>query len=217
MKTNDIINITKIKCDIKSLYKEHNFMKKILLTLGVIVISLNSLTLSGCASVALATTDPRTISTVTSDQYIKRDLDIIYMSNKYSHDHISADVYNHQVLLTGQVSNNTQKHNAVKEAANMNGIKRVYDYLNVSPKYNSTTMSDTTITAQVKTKLFSTSDINSNDVQIITSNSIVYIMGIIYKSQLKNMIDVTKSVSGVTAVIPIIQYKKSDTKMNIPE
>lgn len=189
--------------------------KSILITLGLITIGVNSMAISGCANAALVTTDPRSISTTTSDQYIKQDLGIIYMGNEYKNDHISVNVYNHQVLLTGQVSSEQQRNKAVKEASKASNVKKVYDYLQVSLKYSSTTMSDTEITAQVKTKLFSTSDVNSNDVQVITSNSVVYLMGIIYKPQLKNMLDVTRSISGVKNVVPIVQYKNSDTKTNI--
>lgn len=183
--------------------------KSILITLGLITIGVNSMAISGCANAALVTTDPRSISTTTSDQYIKQDLGIIYMGNEYKNDHISVNVYNHQVLLTGQVSSEQQRNKAVKEASKASNVKKVYDYLQVSLKYSSTTMSDTEITAQVKTKLFSTSDVNSNDVQVITSNSVVYLMGIIYKPQLKNMLDVTRSISGVKNVVPIVQYKNT--------
>ncbi|MDD3267332.1 MAG: BON domain-containing protein [Burkholderiales bacterium] len=190
--------------------------KSLITTIGLVTIGINSIYLSGCANAALVTTDPRSISTTTSDQYIKRDLGIAYMGNDYTNDHISVDTYNHQVLLTGQVSSYQQKNKAVNKASEMNGVKKVYDYLQVSAKYNSTTMEDTEITAQVKTKLFSTSNVNSNDVQVITSNGVVYLMGIIYKPQLKNMIEVTRSVSGVKNVVPIVQYKNSDTKTNMP-
>lgn len=192
-------------------------MKKPLITLGIITLGINSVLISGCANAALAATDPRSISTTTSDQYIKRDLSISYMSNEYENDHISVDAYNHQVLLTGQASNYTQREKAVKEASQMSGVRKVYDYLVVSPKYNSTTMADTTITAKIKTQLFSTENINSNDVQIITSSGVVYIMGIIYESQQKKMINIARSVDGVKKVVPILQYKRSDTKMNLSD
>ncbi len=185
---------------------------KFILIIGV----LNYILLSGCSTAVLTATDPRSITTTTEDQYVKRQLAITYMGNEFESDHVEVNAYNHEVLLTGQASTYMQKYKIIRIARKSSGIKTVYDYLNVSSKYVSTMTTDTIITAKVKTQLFGKSNVNSNDIQVITSNGVVYYLGIIKKEQLNNMISVAKSVDGVKEVIPLVHYKKSDTKLNLP-
>lgn len=171
---------------------------------------------TGCATAPLVATDPRSISTTTKDQYIKRSLTITYMGDEFKKDHVSVDTYNHRVLLTGQASSYAQRNKIVKIASKTDGVNTVFDYLNVSSKYNSTTTEDTYITGKVKSLLFSTGDVNSNDVQVVTANGVVYLLGIIAKPQQKNMVEAARSVDGVRDVVPLLQYKSSDTKFNLP-
>ena len=80
--------------------------------------------LTGCANAALAVTDPRSLSTVTSDQYITRDLSIKYMGSEFESDHVSATVYNHEVLLTGQTSSLAQRIKIVRTAKEFDSVQK---------------------------------------------------------------------------------------------
>ncbi len=174
------------------------------------------LSMTGCANAVLVATDPRSVSTVTSDQYITQSLGVKYMSDQFESDHVKATVYNHRVLLTGQVFNAQQHTLAIDQVKLFDSVEKIYDYLVVSPTFVSTSASDTYITGQVKMKLVGTSDVNSNDGKIVTDHGVVYILGIIDKSQKENMINTAKSVEGVKKVVPLLQYKNSDTKLNLP-
>lgn len=191
-------------------------LRKALLTLTVISSGLGVASVTGCATIALAATDPRSISTVSTDQYIKRDLALKYTGDEFKNDHPEVNAYNYEVLLTGAASSYIQRHKIVKMASEEKDVIKVYDYMNVTSKYDSTFTDDTVITSKVKTELFSAGDVNSNDVQIVTSNGTVYILGLIKKSQLKNMLKVAKSVDGVKDVVPLVHYKSSDSKLNLP-
>lgn len=191
-------------------------ISKIVINLGLIVVCGQLLfSLTGCANAALAVTDPRSLSTVTSDQYITRDLSVKYMGSEFESDHVSATVYNHEVLLTGQASSLAQRIKIVRTAKEFDSVQKVYDYVEISSKYVSTSSEDTYITGKVKSSLFGSGDINSNDVKIVTDKGVVYILGLIAKSQLENMINVTKSIDGVKKVVPLVHYKDSDSKLNL--
>lgn len=191
-------------------------LRKTLLSLAVISSGLGMMSITGCSTVALTATDPRSISTVTTDQYIKRDLAYKYTGDEFKNDHPEVNAYNYEVLLTGAASSYAQRHKIVKIASEEKDVIKVYDYINVTSKYDSTFTDDTFITSKVKTQLFSAGDVNSNDVQVVTSNGTVYILGLIKKSQLKNMLKVAKSVDGVKDVVPLVHYKSSDSKLNLP-
>lgn len=189
---------------------------KVVINLGLMLVCGQLLfSLTGCANAALAVTDPRSLSTVTSDQYITRDLSVKYMGSEFESDHVSATVYNHEVLLTGQASSLAQRFKIVRTAKDFDSVQKVYDYVEVSSKYVSTSTEDTYITSKVKSSLFGNGDINSNDVKIVTDNGVVYILGIIDKSQLKNMVEVTRSIDGVKKVVPLVHYKDNDSKLNL--
>jgi osmotically-inducible protein OsmY len=189
-----------------------NIIKLLCVTLATPLI----LSMTGCANAVLVATDPRPVSTVTSDQYITQSLGVKYMSDEFESDHVKATVYNHRVLLTGQVVNDKQRDKALAEVKEFDSIQKIFDYLVVSPQYTSTSSEDTYITGQVKMKLIGAGNVNSNDGKIVTEHGVVYILGIIKKSQLENMLNEAKSVDGVKKVVPLLQYKNSDTKLNLP-
>ena len=189
-----------------------NIIKLLCVTLATPLI----LSMTGCANAVLVATDPRPVSTVTSDQYITQSLGVKYMSDEFESDHVKATVYNHRVLLTGQVVNDKQRDKALAEVKEFDSIEKIFDYLVVSPQYTSTSSEDTYITGQVKMKLIGAGNVNSNDGKIVTEHGVVYILGIIKKSQLENMLNKAKSVDGVRKVVPLLQYKNSDTKLNLP-
>ena len=103
----------------------------------------------------------------------------------------------------------------MRTAKDFDSVQKVYDYVEVSSKYVSTSTEDSYITGKVKSSLFGSGDVNSNDVKIVTEKGVVYILGLIAKSQLENMINVTKSVDGVKKVVPLVHYKDSDSKLNL--
>lgn len=193
------------------------YMKKHIIQLIILLFpSLIIINLTGCASAVFAATDPRSIATVTSDQYIKRNLAIKYMDKEFESDHIFVETYDHEVLLTGQAYSFWQRRKILNLAREMDGVTKVYDYLSISTKYDSTASNDTWITGKVKSNLFGTEDVNSNDVKVVTNNSVVYLFGIIHKSQQHNILNSAKSIDGVKKVVPIFHYKSSDTKLNLP-
>lgn len=192
--------------------KSKNIIKLLCMTFGVPVI----LSMTGCANAVLTVTDPRPVATVTSDQYITQSLGIKYMGDQFESDHIKATVYNHRVLLTGQVMNEQQHTLAIDQVKLFDSVQKIYDYLVISPVFVSTGSNDTYITGQVKTKLVGAENVNSNDGKIVTDHGVVYILGIIEKSQEANMLSVARSVDGVKKVVPLVQYKKSDSKLNLP-
>lgn len=184
-------------------------MKKIfkrVILLFPVVLSFN---LFGCANAVLTATDPRPISTVMSDTELTQSLNMSYAeSGVYSN--LEVTVYDHKALLTGQVSTFKERNDAVQMAYSNNSVTKVYDYLVVEnvKKYQSSTVNDSYITAKVKTDLFSTAGVSSNDVKLITSGGIVYIFGLIPAEQENKIYNEASTVSGVRKVVMLIEKQK---------
>mgnify|MGYP006052252279 CR=1 FL=1 len=171
-----------------------------------ILIAGASLNLLGCANAILTATDPRSFTTVMSDTEITQSLGIDYMEAE-NFGNLSVTVYNHKALLTGQVNTYQDRSNAVQIAHSNNSVKKVYDYLVVEnpDKYQSSTINDSYITAKVKTDLFSTSGVSSNDVKLVTNGGIVYIFGIVPANQEQKIYNEAMAISGVKKVVILIE------------
>ena len=185
----------------------------------LIVMSLILSGLNGCAILAIGTvavvagvtaavvTDPRSSGVVLDDNTIESKLQMKY-SKDYPNDNIYVASYNKSILLTGQIANEHTKESIEFEAKATPGVKKIYDYLNVRlPSSFSARSNDTLITSQVKTKIIGLDGVSSNDVKIITTESVVYLLGVVTKEQATKVAEATAGVSGVTKVVTLFDYK----------
>lgn len=180
--------------------------KTILLGLPVVILSLN---LSSCANAVLVATDPRSIATVTNDNETAQNLNFAYAESGVYGD-LTVTVYNHKALLTGRVSTKEQRKNAVTIAYSNKYISKVYNYLVVedAKQYQASTINDSYITAKVKTDLFSTPGVSSNNVKLVTSGGVVYIFGLVPAKQEKTIYNQARSMSGVNNVVMLVERQK---------
>lgn len=175
----------------------------------ITTITLLAFNLSSCANAALAVADPRPLSTVMSDTELTQSLNIDY-ANAGGYKDLEVTVYDSKVLLTGRVSNSHDNKEAVKIAYNNTSITKVYNYLVVEDEksYQSSTINDSYITAKVKTDLFDTGGISSNDVKLVTNAGVVYIFGLIPADQENRIYQEARTISGVRKVVMLIEKQK---------
>lgn len=180
--------------------------RKILLLLPVVLLSFN---LFGCANAVLTATDPRPIGTVMTDTELTQSLNLSYAESGV-YGNLEVTVYDHKVLLTGQVNTIKERNDAVHMAYSNKNVSKVYDYLVVenAQRYQSSTVNDSYITAKVKTDLFSTSGVSSNDVKLTTNGGVVYIFGLIPAAQEQKIYSEASSVSGVRKVVMLIEKQQ---------
>lgn len=184
--------------------------------LSLIYISL-VLILNGCAvaaigavgaaagTTAVVATDPRSSGTLFDDNSIETKLRLKY--NSYPNSNIYINSYNGIILLTGQVANIQLKKNAVFEAKVVPGVKNIYDYLDIRlPQSFAAKSTDSVTTTQIKTKLLTASGVDSNSIKVVTTNNVVYLMGMVTQAQAKMAADQAASVNGVSKVITLFEY-----------
>ena len=190
----------------------YNNLKK----LGLILAS--GYLLSGCAAVvvggvaagatsgAAVATDPRSSSGVFDDQGLKNkvkdSLDAMIPGNS-----IEVTSYNQNILLTGQVIDTENKGKAVTVTKQVVGVKKIYDYIEVGATQSaSQTSKDAYLTSVVKSNLLVSKGVDSNNVKVVTTNSIVYLMGLVDKEQAKKIEAAALEVDGVKKVVSLFQY-----------
>ncbi|MBY0379845.1 MAG: BON domain-containing protein, partial [Burkholderiales bacterium] len=86
-------------------------------------------------------------------------------------------------------------------------VRQIYNYVDIRLSQGFTTeTTDAYTTTQVKSKLLGLSGIDSNKVKVVTTNSVVYLLGIVSKEQAKKIAEATASIGGVSRVVTLFEY-----------
>lgn len=186
----------------------------LLLLLSAISISL----LSGCAAVvvggaagATVAHDRRTTGTFIEDQEIlikalrvrNADEDLKKRSN------ISVDVYNLEVLLTGQAEDADLVARYAEKIRHIPRVAKVYDEVLIGAEGTwGEATSDAYLTTRVKTALFDVG-IDGFDplrVKVTSSLGTVYLMGLLTRAEADRVTEKVRFISGVKRVVKLFQY-----------
>lgn len=121
--------------------------------------------------------------------------------------HINVHTYNSVVLLTGEVENNKLRRLAADTARKVNTVRQVYNEIRIGD--NATFLSrsnDNWIHSRIKSKLVFNADIDSDRVEIIVEDNIVYLMGKLTKIQAEKITEIVRTTRGVNKVVRTIEY-----------
>jgi len=173
-------------------------------------------TLSGCgsllASMDLGTIDDqpneRTMAQIIEDNTIETKITVnIHAENEaYSESHLVLISYNGYVLLAGQVNDDILKNEATKVARKVQGVRRIYNELEIGPPTSALTRSsDTWITTKIKSGLLGDSDEQSTLIKVVTENGVVYLMGLVTREDAERIANTAASVSGVRSVVQLFE------------
>ena len=120
---------------------------------------------------------------------------------------ISATSYNRQVLLTGQVPDETARSRAAEVVQGVPDVRTVFNELSVSGVTSLTsTANDTTLTASVKTRLLRDERVPGTQIKVKTEAGVVYLMGLVTRAEADVATEVARTTSGVTKVVTLFEY-----------
>ncbi|HEX7972485.1 MAG TPA: BON domain-containing protein [Thiobacillus sp.] len=172
--------------------------------------------LQGCAAVAVGgaatgtavALDRRTAGVYVSDQEIElRALSRLRDAFPQKSDNISATSYNRQVLLTGQVPDEATRERATEVVKGIPDVRMVFNELSVSGVTSLTSdANDISITSMVKTRLLGDERVPATKIKVVTETGVVYLMGLVSKSEAEAAINVARTTSGVTKVVTLFEY-----------
>lgn len=182
-----------------------------------------ALTLTGCAPVLLggaaagagvsAFYGRRDAQTLFDDQQIqfaalgalKQDARI-----KRDADAISVTSYNRTVLLTGQIEAEAVANRAAERISRLAKVKRVINQLNFGmPLDFARKTEDVYITSRAKLALtqISLPDFNATRVKVVTSNGVVYLLGLVREKEGDAAAEKVRYVPGVRRVVKLFEYQ----------
>lgn len=132
----------------------------------------------------------------------------IYTENdRYKNTNISVATFNNEVLITGEVANQKQRQEIEQIVRSIADIKKLYNLTIIaSPSSTITRMSDSWITAKIKTQLLAMNDIEPGKIKVVTENGTVYLMGIVFPEQADTAIEIARTTEGVQNVVKIFSY-----------
>jgi osmotically-inducible protein OsmY len=186
----------------------------------IFIILLLSLGLQGCLAGAFVAgsattgsfvTDPRTIYTIKNDEELN-----FKINRKLANDpvlaaetHIAAVSYNQVILLTGQAYDQELKNRAGKYAKSIPGVKRVFNEITLGiPTTVYRRAQDVAITSAVKTKMFASRTLKSNNFKIVTEDGVVFILGAATPKQANLAVSIARESVGVKKVVKLIEGRE---------
>lgn len=137
----------------------------------------------------------------------KIDAEFLQAGLKDPRNKIGVTVDRKRVLLTGLVENGNIAKVANEKAWKVDGVKEVIDEIQIEPNKPKVKnfveyFKDAAITTQLESKILVAKDIPSLDIEVVTVNGVVYLIGVAKnEDQIRNITDIASSINGVKKVI----------------
>jgi osmotically-inducible protein OsmY len=124
---------------------------------------------------------------------------------------VKVVVYNHVMLLAGQVRSAALKQMAQDAVSDIEGVTRLVNEIEVAdePQGFWRRRQDNTVTARVKTGLLNITSMPGFDptrVNVTTSHRVVYLMGMVSHEEGDAVADIARDTGGVDKVVKLFEY-----------
>ncbi|MFT5713306.1 MAG: osmotically-inducible protein OsmY [Glaciecola sp.] len=183
-------------------------------TILIIVVALMQ---TGCALITVGTvgaaatasaTDRRTVGTQIDDKTTQSRVrsainDIPLVKDNAA---VTVDVYNGQVLLTGQAPSQTMIIDVEKTSTAVQNVVKVHNQIRLaSPIPATSTMNDVWLASKIKTIMLADEKIPLFKLVLVVEDSEVFIMGLLTKEEAAAAVDAARNVEGVSKVIRVME------------
>lgn len=190
--------------------------KKLLLP---VIIATSLFILSACAPVVIAGAGAAVVGTNIAGSSVDSRTGIsdksiqfkaISLLNDYpelkGRSNIEPVVFNHIILLLGQVPNQALSAELAARMAKIPGVSVVYNQLTIGNPVNiGDYLKDGWISSKVISAMM-TSGVNTLKFKVVTEKGIVYILGVVPKAEGERAAEIAANVSGVKKVIRVFHY-----------
>lgn len=191
--------------------KTHNQSVASLLSTLIMCLGLAScaapLMFGGVIGGAMVASDRRTTGIQVEDESIEQRSASAMRENFGTKEHINITSYNRQVLITGEVSNDTVRRQVETLVGRVQNVRAVVNELMVgSVSSTSDRASDVLLVAKVKAAMVDTEDVFANVYKVVAERGTIYLMGRVTQREAKRATDVVRGVSGVKRVVRVFEY-----------
>lgn len=160
---------------------------------------------------AMVASDRRSAGIQLEDETIEQRSATAMRENFGSKEHINIISYNRQVLITGEVSNDTVRRQVESLVSRVENVRAVVNELAIgAASSTSDRASDALLVAKVKASMVDTEDVFANVFKVVGERGTVYLMGRVTQREAKRATDVVRGVSGVKRVVRVFEYITED-------
>jgi osmotically-inducible protein OsmY len=121
--------------------------------------------------------------------------------------HVNVTSYNHNVLISGEVldeSTKTEINKIVTEIKNVHDVNNDLAVSNISSLASRS--NDVMITSNVKLRFVNDKRFNADHIKVVTENGTVYLLGLVNHTEADAATDVTSATKGVQRVVRMFEY-----------
>lgn len=131
----------------------------------------------------------------------------LYSDKLFKCDYCALDVgvFNGDILVAGHLPSLELRNEARQRLFKIKEYRHLFIEINLS-QTTANSVHDSWITTKIRSQIFADDSIDPNAFKIITSDSIVYLMGDVKAEQAKQVISISRTTSGVTRVVKLLNY-----------
>jgi osmotically-inducible protein OsmY len=125
--------------------------------------------------------------------------------------HINVTSYNRNVLLTGEVQNETVRAEAERIIAGVENVRGIINELAIGPASSmSARANDGLITSNVKARFVDGQTFSANHIKVITEANVVFLMGLVTRAEADAASNIASTSQGVRKVVRVFDYISED-------
>ncbi|AWI76947.1 transporter [Parazoarcus communis] len=125
--------------------------------------------------------------------------------------HINVTSYNRNVLLTGEVQNETVRAEAERIIAGVENVRGIINELAIGPASSmSARANDSLITSNVKARFVDGQHFSANHVKVVTEANVVFLMGLVTRAEADAASAIASTSQGVRKVVRVFDYISDD-------
>lgn len=161
----------------------------------------------GAAAVTLMAADRRTSGTYIEDEGIEwRTRDVI--RQRFGNTvNVSVTSFNRNVLLTGEVPNESIRSEAARLAEGVANVRGVINELTLgAPSSLSARSNDTLVTSRVRARFVEHRTPGSQHVKVVTEGGTVFLLGIVTRAEADAATQIARTTAGVMKVVRVFEY-----------
>lgn len=180
-----------------------------LLLSGLYLTACAPVIVGGAATGAVVANDRRTTGTFVEDEAIELKIKNAILANKAlnKQTHINVTSFNTNVLLTGEAVTEESRNQVIKIARDTEKVSHVFNEITIAaPSAMVARSSDTLLTTNVKSRLLLNKDVAGSKIKVVTEAGVVYLMGLVTRSQGNTAAKVASQASGVQKVVKLFEY-----------
>jgi osmotically-inducible protein OsmY len=166
---------------------------------------------AGAATGAAVATDRRTTGKMIDDQTLELNAQKMIAEDPQLKDTVRANVtsMNGIVLLTGEATTTSLRDRTLSKVRTVQGVRRINNHIRIAPPAGPLSKSRTNdkwITSKIKGKQTTTKGVGPTHVKVVTANSVVYLMGLVQRSEADVATKLARETKGVTRVVKLFEY-----------